>query len=1197
MYFCSYNSRGLNNKISFYKDFIASNKIGLIALLETHVKQESAPFVSNLVASRFQWLFNYDHHYNGRIWLGWDPELWKISDCTTHAQHISCNITSIGTGISFFASFIYASNDHLERRILWRDLLQLKSTQFSTGILPWIFTGDFNVCLNLDEISTDSVISLDMREFRDVVNSLEISDLNYSGKFFTWWDCNPHSPLHKKLDRVMVNDAWLTVFPLSRAQFLSRGLSDHSPGLIFLGHCFGRLRKPFQVFNFIIDHPEFLSKVADAWNENIRGDPWFVLSMKLKRAKAALKLLNSASGNLHDAVISARNALLAFQDTLPNTPSASLLLQESLLCSSLQKAINLEESFLRQKSRVRWLSLGDGNNSFFHKSCRSRWNSNKILLLEDDAGNSYSDPKSIAAVAVNYYKGLLGSDHPVDRVDFSFDLPKLSGVQQSSLCSDFSSQDVFNTFKKMAKNKSPGPDGLSPEFFVAAWSIIGEDVSKGILHFFNTFELPRSINSTAIALVPKCENPSRINHYRPISCCNSIYKCIAKLLAGRLKKIMASLISYNQTAFVPNRVIGDNVMLIQALCKDYHRNDGISRSAFKLDIHKAFDSLNWTFLFDALRVMCFPDKFILWIQKCISSCMISLKINGVLEGFFQCKNGLRQGDPLSPYLFVISMEVLTAFLRFKLQNDDSFSYHWRTKQLCLSHVIFADDIFVFCNGDNHSINLLLDSVMKFSEFSGLRLNKEKCLGFFCNVPDEVISSTLTKFGFSHGSLPIKYLGLPLISGRLSETICAPLVDRLCRKINSWTSQVLRYSGRLQLIKSVLQGIQGYWSMYLFLPKGVLKRIQSIFAKFLWGRDLNSSCLYKVAWDDCCCKKEEGGLGIRDLFEWNRAAILFQVWRLAQPVVSSLWLLWVHSCLLRRKHFWTAKIPYKCPWNVRKIFNHRSEAIQFISYSVKENSLFSAWHDPWLGGPPLIEKFGASFITVMDSTDIASVGSLIRLGQWSVSSSNDFRAIQFRSMLQAKSIGTNDTVQWNAEKVVNLSSIWDSIRHRGTSFLWLPLIWNKFYIPACSFISWLACRERLSTKDRMEAIHLGPVDHSCVLCRSASETTEHLFSSCPYTFLLLRDCPFELNLNWSLWRGGQFFKDNLSRLEQELAFLYLTIVIYLVWKERNSRIFGRGSMSVDHLGYSIKRMYREKLFSCTSFRKELVRNPCLSQILY
>lgn len=233
---------------------------------------------------------------------------------------------------------------------------------------------------------------------------------------------------------------------------------------------------------------------------------------------------------------------------------------------------------------------------------------------------------------------------------------------------------------------------------------------------------------------------------------------------------------------------------------------------------------------------------------------------------------------------------------------------------------------------------------------------------------------------------------------------------------------------------------------------------------------------------------------------------------------------------------------------------------------------------------------------MDSSYNATVGSVIRNGQWVVSSSNDYRAVQIRSLLDSVNIGGRDAVLWSNDLVVNLRTIWESIRRRGTSQPWIPLVWNKFHIPSCSFISWLACRNRLSTKDRMIDIALA-VDPVCCLCRSSAESVEHLFSSCPYTYLLLRACPFAITLYWNDWLSGNFFIDNLTVFEKQLAYLYITVVIYLVWRERNSRVHDNGSMTVDNLHRLIKQMYREKLFSCPLFRRKLSDSPHLSHILY
>lgn len=186
--------------------------------------------------------------------------------------------------------------------------------------------------------------------------------------------------------------------------------------------------------------------------------------------------------------------------------------------------------------------------------------------------------------------------------------------------------------------------------------------------------MSRIANASTITLVPKCNNPSAMNHFRPISCCNSIYKCVSKMLANRMKLVLPSLISFSQSAFIKDRTIGDNIFLVQALCRNYNADRGPPRCAIKLELHKAFDSVNWSFIIKTLMKMCFPSQFIRWIEGCISSAWFSVKVKGVLEGFFHGKSDLRQGDPISPYLFGIKMEVLSALIERNTLSDQ-FSFH------------------------------------------------------------------------------------------------------------------------------------------------------------------------------------------------------------------------------------------------------------------------------------------------------------------------------------------------------------------------------------------------------------------------------------------------------------------------------------------------------------------------------------------
>lgn len=229
------------------------------------------------------------------------------------------------------------------------------------------------------------------------------------------------------------------------------------------------------------------------------------------------------------------------------------------MCDNLRDALLQEEAFFKQKSRINWLEKGDGNNGFFFNSCKNRWNCNKILSLNDENGVTQTTHKAISDIAVGFFKNLLGTSSETQPIPDNIVLPTLSVEQQSHLCTPFSPDEVLCCFKNMAKNKSPGPDGFTTEFFISSWATVGPEVTNGVLYFFSSLNLPKIINATALALVPKQENPTKMNHFRPISCCNVLYKCVSTMLACRLKNILNKLISPSQSAFISKSSIGDNI--------------------------------------------------------------------------------------------------------------------------------------------------------------------------------------------------------------------------------------------------------------------------------------------------------------------------------------------------------------------------------------------------------------------------------------------------------------------------------------------------------------------------------------------------------------------------------------------------------------------------------------------------------------
>lgn len=193
----------------------------------------------------------------------------------------------------------------------------------------------------------------------------------------------------------------------------------------------------------------------------------------------------------------------------------------------------------------------------------------------------------------------------------------------------------------MPANKAPGPDGYPAEFYRAAWPIIVSDFITAVQSFFLYGFLLKGVNATILTLVPKIQGAETMKDFRPISCCNILYKVFSKILANRLKVLLPELIEPNQCDFVTGRLLLENVLLATELVKNYHKDSIGARSVLKLDISKAFDTVKWSFIKDTLRTMNIPEQFIHWIHTCLSTATFSVSVNGEFEGFFRSSRGLR----------------------------------------------------------------------------------------------------------------------------------------------------------------------------------------------------------------------------------------------------------------------------------------------------------------------------------------------------------------------------------------------------------------------------------------------------------------------------------------------------------------------------------------------------------------------------
>ncbi|KAL8107498.1 hypothetical protein AgCh_024056 [Apium graveolens] len=951
-----------------------------------------------------------------------------------------------------------------ERVPLWNNL-RLLSQDISS---PWVVSGDFNCVTAMEEMAGGrEQWTPDMQQFKDIILQAGLAHLRTIGPLLTWSNKRPNNLVHRRFDRMLGKTAWLHEFSESWVHVKTKGIMDHAPLLLHIPMQLEKIRKPFQFFNFMRDIIGFQEAVMRGWAYTCSGDPMSILYRKLKEVKVELKTLNKQHGNLHTNVSIARTNLQEIREAIDMDPLNSVLCKsESEATKNLDKCIQEEENLLQQKGR---------------------WNRNKILSIENNNGEIVFGHQAVTNVAIEFFSNSLGSPPPLQEIDLrSLQCAQVTDNQASLLLMGITPEIILSTLKTMKKNSAPGPDGFNVEFFLSTWDIIGDVFCKAVKHFFDSGQMNPGINSTAIALIPKTLTPTHMKDYRPISLCCVAYKFIVKILANHIKPLMSTLIHSSQSAFIPGRSISDNILLAQELFRGYQRQSGVPRCALKIDLHNAFDSITWDFIFAALNKMRFPDKFVQWLRACITTPRFSVKINGALTGYFRGAKGLRQGDPLSPYIFSICMNVLSCLLS---NSPSNFHHHWKCKSLKINHLFYADDVLLFSRGDKDSIHHIMSSLDGFSKLSGLKPSIHKSTIFLSNCTTEVVYWCDQHYGVPHGSLPVKFLGVPLISSQLSTNDCMPLIERLLSKMVNWTNFLLSFAGRARLIKVVLNSIQAFWTNHFLLPKGVHRHIRKLLTRFLWKGDTKKKGGAKVSWQKLCLPKYEGGLGIRDPEEWNHSQLLCHLCKIVSRK-DSLWVQWVLSTHLKHSSIWLVTMPNDCSWIWRQILQLRDSARRFISFDIGNGANTFLWMDPWWQNECLANHSNDNVCLQARSTMTAKVSSIINLGTWRLPQLNSslhhfnpkliswINTFNFPTIDSSKS----DRVTWCDLDLKRIKTwfIWDKTRYRGQDCSWSPGVWHNLVVPRYAFLEWLICLGRLPTQDRLiRFVHFQQIkDDSC-----------------------------------------------------------------------------------------------------------------------
>ncbi|XP_050211912.1 uncharacterized protein LOC126662068 [Mercurialis annua] len=891
---------------------------------------------------------------------------------------------------------------------------------------PCILVGDFNEILQPSERLNCNAYSASMVQFAEFIQSSNLVEATLHGRFF-----------------YLFFSSW----PNLSLQALSRNFSDHCPIL-------------------------FRSAVHVDWVGRI-------FRLLFPNANLVIKLRE-----LRKRIKNSINDLEGSEDV------RSLSDIEISLLASLRNDFNSVssqiESLWLQKSRLNWSLFGDKNSKFFHTAAVVHSRSNRITSITVH-NHCYSKPEDVKHHVHLFYKNLYSRHSSSPYSLDSLDIRQLSDVQAADLCNSFSEEEIFSTLSGCDENKAPGPNGFNYFFYKRAWPILKQDLMDlfGTFHSSSTF--PAGLNTAFLVLIPKLAGASDVTDFRPISLINGIFKLLSKALSNRLAPLLPLIISENQFGFIKGRSIHDCHMIAFELIHLAHRRRD-QMFLIKLDFKKAFDSISWDFILKMLVKMNFSTTWIKWIASFFDSAQLSVLINGSPSQNFKMERGVRQGDPLSPMLFVLAVEGHKAMLSKAVEINliDGILVDGYSEPVSILQ--FANDTLLFLPNDLEMVNNLLRILRCFELVSGLQINFQKSAIIGIYVDNTSLESASSILGCKIDSLPITYLGLPSSLKPVKENLWNPVVCNFSSRLATWKCNLLSPAGRLILIKSVLSSLPVYFLGSLRIPQSVVQNLERLMRRFLWSGNVQSSGFSKVAWKDVCIPFEGGRLGITPLRIKNQSLLTKWIWKIMTVTRSSLWFMvvtcsngfsrWFELQMADSRHLshiWR-DIFVVCIRNqfslVSKVFNSSQRAFAFN------------WRRR---------------LRVGEAAQLEDLQQLLS-------------GIVPSSLIQDQFFWLGNQIYSPASMVKALSS--SSILSSSARLTKSGYFWRFKIPPRILFFMWLLCRDRISSN--MILVRRGVLNQdfsSCLACREA-ETSLHIILHCNVAIQTWNIIHRRCNLLWA-----------------------------------------------------------------------------------
>lgn len=680
-----------------------------------------------------------------------------------------------------------------------------------------------------------------LSEVNKIKESFQVTDIwrvrNPQARRFTWRRVNPS--VTSRLDY------WLTSKAIEdhveEADIVPSINSDHSAVTLNMKNVQGRVkgRGIWRLNNSFLNEEPYVKELIqqkekwlDEFNDvNDARLKWELIKYRIRQVsihygKQKAKRMRTKEEELEAQL----KKLETEQDGLANTDSEETNRKINLVKSALEEIAEYKTKGLILRSQARWFEKGEKSTKYFlQMESRNKIKKTATKLQKDD-GSYTTDGKEILQMQAQFYQTLYSrkdfkSHDEVQAYVRTVNMPELSTEDSKSCEGQLSVDECKAALKEFKSNKSPGNDGITAEFYKKFWPMFGPLMVAAFNESYIKGELSTSQRQAVITLLDKGKDRCLLKNWRPISLLNVDYKIIAKAIANRFTKYLPNLINNNQAGYVKDRNILDNVRTVVDIL-EYLKEKQLPGILINVDFEKAFDSLSWTFLQTVLQKFNFGESFRKWIELLYTNISSCISNNGFTSRYFNVERGVRQGDPLSPYLFILAVEVMAC----KIKQDEAIEGIAINGQI-VKLLQYADDT----NGilrNQKSAKHFLKTIKTFGEFSGLCLNATKTEGLWLGSN---AASNSKPLNILWPDRPIRILGIYVSYDKEACHKCnfESRLEKAKQIINLWSMRNLTMYGRAQILKTYIISQSMYVCSVIHTPKTFIKEISKLIFKFVW----------------------------------------------------------------------------------------------------------------------------------------------------------------------------------------------------------------------------------------------------------------------------------------------------------------------------------------------------------------------------